>query len=158
MTYRLVTGPAAATWTGNQLRWSVSAADVGVHGLLMEVADTAGNVTQQSWQLEVIPASGNQPPAITSSPKVTAAAGGVYEYQVVASDRDGDALSYALVSAPTGMTISSTGKVAWAVLAGFASGRALERVCVRVLGMHAIVNFHAMSVLSAAPPHPIAAF
>lgn len=31
------------------------------------------------------------------------------------------------------------------------SGRALERVCVRVLGMHAIVNFHAMSVLSAAP-------
>ena len=126
LTYRLVSGPAAVTWNGNQLSWTTSAADVGVHELLIEVADTSGNVAQQSWQLEVIPASGNQPPVISSSPKVTAVAGGVYEYQVVASDRDGDPLDYTLVIAPAGMMISTTGKVEWSVPAGFAGSEIVE--------------------------------
>ena len=126
LSYRLASGPAAASWAGNQLSWATSAADVGVHALLIEVADTAGNVAQQNWQLEVLPASGNQPPVISSSPKVTAVAGGVYEYQVVASDRDGDPLSYRLLTGPAGMAISATGKLEWAVPAGFAGSETVE--------------------------------
>lgn len=126
LSYRLASGPAAAAWAGNQLSWATSVADVGVHALLIEVADTAGNVAQQNWQLEVLPASGNQPPVISSTPKVTAVAGGVYEYQVVATDRDGDPLSYQLLTGPAGMTISATGKLEWPVPAGFAGSETVE--------------------------------
>ncbi len=126
LSYRLASGPAAAAWAGNQLSWATSAADVGVHAMLIEVADTAGNVAQQNWQLEVLPASGNQPPVISSTPKVTAVAGGVYEYQVVATDRDGDPLSYQLLTGPAGMTLSATGKLEWPVPAGFAGSETVE--------------------------------
>ncbi|MDR0274777.1 MAG: putative Ig domain-containing protein, partial [Burkholderiaceae bacterium] len=126
LTYRLVQGPAAAALNGNQLTWQTSAADVGIHELAIEVADTAGNTTQQSWQLEVVPASTNRPPVITSAPRVTATAGAPYEYQVVASDADGDPLTYVLLTAPTGMTISAAGKVEWAVPAGMAGSEAVE--------------------------------
>lgn len=126
LTYRLATGPAVAAWNGNQLSWQTSAADVGVREMLIEVADSSGNTTQQNWQLEVVPASGNQPPVISSSPRVTAAASASYEYQLLASDRDGDALSYTLVVAPATMTISAAGKVEWSVPAGLAGSEPVE--------------------------------
>ena len=52
--------------------------------------------------------------------------GALYEYQVIASDRDGDPLAYALASAPAGMVISATGKVEWTVPAGMAGTEAVE--------------------------------
>ncbi|MDH3601780.1 MAG: putative Ig domain-containing protein, partial [Candidatus Tectomicrobia bacterium] len=43
---------------------------------------------------------------------------GPYFYQVVATDADGDALTYALLTAPPGMTIDAdTGLITWAQLA-----------------------------------------
>ena len=126
LTYALKQGPSTATWNANQLSWPTTAADVGVHALTIEVADQSGNKTEQSWQMEVVPASGNQPPVITSSPRVTAMAGAAYEYQVVATDRDGDALQYTLVTGPAGMTISATGKIEWAVPAAFAGSESVD--------------------------------
>ncbi len=56
---------------------------------------------------------GNLPPRITSVPP-TMLGGGVYTYQVTAQDPDGDALTYALVQAPPGMTIDrTTGLIRW---------------------------------------------
>ena len=124
--YSLTQGPSTATWNSNQLNWLTSSADVGVHALTIEVADQSGNKTEQSWQLEVLPASGNQPPVITSSPRVSAIAGAAYEYQVVATDRDGDALQYALATGPAGMTISVTGKIEWPVPAAFAGSEPVD--------------------------------
>ncbi len=126
LVYRLAQGPASATWNGAQLSWQTSTSDIGVHELAIEVADPSGNTALQSWQLEVVPASANQPPVISSTPRVTAVAGALYEYQVIASDRDGDPLAYALASAPAGMVISATGKVEWTVPAGMAGTEAVE--------------------------------
>lgn len=53
-------------------------------------------------------------PVITSAPVTAATAGQAYQYPVAASDPAGAALSYSLTSAPTGMTISSSGIVSWA--------------------------------------------
>ncbi len=54
-------------------------------------------------------------PYFISTPPVTFN-DNVYSYDVKASDPDGDAISYALVSAPAGMTINgSTGRVEWRV-------------------------------------------
>lgn len=57
----------------------------------------------------------NRPPVITSLPNYDIA-DGIYSYQVVATDPDGDRLTYALKKGPAGMTIeSSTGLVRWKV-------------------------------------------
>ncbi len=58
-------------------------------------------------------AGANQPPVITSAPVITATAGTVYSYQVQATDANNDPLTFALVTAPTGMTISTTGLISW---------------------------------------------
>ena len=55
----------------------------------------------------------NRAPRIESAPVINAILGQAYEYQVVASDPDGDALTYSLVQRPSGMTVGSEGLVSW---------------------------------------------
>ena len=57
---------------------------------------------------------GNRTPIITSSPSFTADVDAVYQYQVVATDPDGDAFTLELAGdVPTGMQIDSSGLVTW---------------------------------------------
>lgn len=55
----------------------------------------------------------NHAPVFTSTAPTTATAGTPYNYQAVASDSDGDAHDFALVSGPAGLTVSAAGMVAW---------------------------------------------
>ena len=56
----------------------------------------------------------NNAPTITSSPVTSWLIDVLYTYNVVATDTDGDTLTYSLTSSPTGMTIdSSTGVISW---------------------------------------------
>ena len=55
----------------------------------------------------------NRPPRITSSPVTTAREQLAYNYQVQAADADNDALSFALTTAPAGMTVDGAGLVSW---------------------------------------------
>jgi RHS repeat-associated protein len=52
-------------------------------------------------------------PKIISRPVTKASVGLLYQYQVVAEDVDNDHLTYQLISAPDGMTISATGLISW---------------------------------------------
>ena len=62
----------------------------------------------------VCPGRVNHPPGITSTPETVAMINKAYEYQVTASDADGDQLSYHLVEAPAGMSIDlNTGVIVW---------------------------------------------
>ncbi|MCY1081056.1 S8 family serine peptidase [Archangium lansingense] len=63
----------------------------------------------------VVGAMANRPPTIDSSPpNQTAWCGALYTYQLVASDPDGDTLSFSLLQPPLGMTINaSTGLIRW---------------------------------------------
>jgi len=57
----------------------------------------------------------NSTPGITSLPQYELA-NNVYQYQVTATDPDGDALSYSLLTSPAGMTIDrATGVIRWEV-------------------------------------------
>ena len=57
----------------------------------------------------------NSSPTILSSPSVSAA-GSIYEYQVQASDPDGDPITYKLEEAPPGMIIGEqSGRIHWSV-------------------------------------------
>ncbi len=55
----------------------------------------------------------NRPPQFTSQPPAPGPTDAAFRYQIVAADRDGDALSYNLVSAPAGMTVNPGGVVVW---------------------------------------------
>ncbi len=56
----------------------------------------------------------NKPPEITSYPVTTATVGVDYTYNVVATDPDGDALTYSLTTEPDGMLIGiDSGKITW---------------------------------------------
>ena len=56
----------------------------------------------------------NNPPTITSKPVVTATEGAAYAYVVVATDPDGDPVTYRLLQQPKGMSVhSNSGKIEW---------------------------------------------
>jgi len=57
----------------------------------------------------------NDPPEITSSPATadTAKTFALYRYQVLVDEVDGDDIQYALLSAPSGMEISTDGLITW---------------------------------------------
>ncbi|NLX54539.1 MAG: hypothetical protein GXY58_05455, partial [Planctomycetaceae bacterium] len=72
----------------------------------------------------------NEPPAFTSVPLLQAYLGHAYDYDADAADPDGDALTYALISAPRSMTIvPETGAIAWTATE---ADRGLQLVVVRV--------------------------
>lgn len=95
--------------------------------------------------LEVIPSDGiddgevrrsdpvtveNSPPEITSLPPQEMV-DGLFAYQVTATDRDGDKLSFSLDAAPPGMTIDpDTGALAWRIT-GDVTGAHEVRIAVR---------------------------
>jgi hypothetical protein len=58
----------------------------------------------------------NEPPQITSTPATSViSVGGTFSYAVIAEDPDdsSDSFTYQLVTAPQGMTVSTTGLVSW---------------------------------------------
>lgn len=76
------------------------------------VSDGSLNSATATVSLDIRPP--NTAPAIISQPDRSATAGFQYLYDVVATDVDADSLSFALVDAPTGMTIDvNTGLVRW---------------------------------------------
>jgi VCBS repeat-containing protein len=73
----------------------------------------------------------NHAPSINSAPVTTATEGTPYVYQLLATDQDGDSLSYALDLAPAGMLIDAlSGLVSWTP--GSAQARQSLGVTVRV--------------------------
>ena len=110
--------PAEMTLTDRQIKWVTTVADIGAHEIELEANDSRGGYVTQSWTLEVIPATSNRAPVISSTPTVTGTAGATYTYQVSATDPNSDPLTYALETAPAEMTVSETGKVEWPIPAG----------------------------------------
>ncbi len=112
LTYSLQTAPTGMTVSNDGLiTWipgNVQTADV-----ILRVSDASG-FAEQSWQINVQATQPNSLPVITSTPNTITKANQIYQYQLVATDADGDTLSYQLVDAPTGMMISNDGLIEWA--------------------------------------------
>ncbi len=97
--------------------WDVPVAEAGKDVAVTIVADDGqGGQSRQNWTLHIQSAgSANMAPVITSSPQATGRLGLEYTYMVDASDADGDSLTYSLPTAPSGMSVSTTGLVTWQV-------------------------------------------
>ncbi|AFY56856.1 RHS repeat-associated core domain protein [Rivularia sp. PCC 7116] len=77
------------------------------------VSDGKGGEATQNYILNIVESSNNQAPVITSIPELSIALGETYEYQVEATDADGDALNYSLINFPDGLEIDDSGKITW---------------------------------------------
>ncbi len=124
LTYSLLAGPAGMTLDAQtgELTWTPQLADLGQSAVVVGVTDALGAAAARTFVLTVEQLAVNSAPQISSQPQGPALTDVAYQYAVVADDPDGDVLSYALTSAPAGMTIDAqTGLLTWtpgAALAG----------------------------------------
>ena len=95
------------------VNWIPATDQFGAHPVIVRAVDQFGGVGTQSFEINVIDPN-NSEPSITSTPPVTALVSQAYAYPVVASDPNGDTLSFALSVAPVGMVIDSvSGQINW---------------------------------------------
>jgi len=116
--YRLITAPAGMSIDDSTglITWIPFSSQAGVKKVVVEAVDIKGGKVAQSFNISVLIATVpmNNPPTIITTPVASAIKGSVYSYDLQASDPDGDAIVYSLVSKPYGMTInSSTGNITW---------------------------------------------
>jgi len=85
---------------------------------------------------------GNNPPRIVSNPPSQVFPGEGFTYDVEATDPDGDELTYALLQAPTGMTMDGrSGRIVWTPIPGPADARTVVVQVRDVLGAADIQAF-----------------
>lgn len=106
----------------------------------VEVVAKDGTTTGKPLSSDVF-SMNNTPPTIVSLP-ASAKKDGQYTYQVQANDPDGDALSYSLEVAPSGMTIHpQTGLVQWTPAAGTRGSHQIRVVAKDLKGGFATQEF-----------------
>ena len=120
LTFKLLSSPSGMTLTGNLLSWTPTSAQLGTHTVELSVQDSFGGITSQTFQIVVGTKVPNKLPIFTSIPLPRVGTGSLYLYQAVATDADGETVTYSLTQNPAGMTINSTtGQITYnATLAG----------------------------------------
>lgn len=103
-------GTFEGSTSGSTITWKAPSTK-GSYTVTCEVSD--GEVSD-SEQVIISVGDVNHPPVITSSAVTSATKDQPYNYDVNATDSDGDTPVYSLTTKPSGMTInSSTGLIAW---------------------------------------------
>ncbi|WP_013334653.1 putative Ig domain-containing protein [Gloeothece verrucosa] len=111
--WSLETAPAGMvidTQTG-ALRWLPTSSQLGQHSVIVRLFDNFGAFSTQEYTLTVN--GTNTPARIVSTPITRAAINQPYTYNLTATDPENSPLRYSLGRKPNGMTIDSTGKIAW---------------------------------------------
>ncbi|MBE9010916.1 hypothetical protein IQ250_11925 [Pseudanabaenaceae cyanobacterium LEGE 13415] len=115
--YVLAKAPAGAVLhpqTG-VLSWTPQTSQLGSQSFEIQAIDDEGEITTQTFTVQVQAGLVNRAPSITSQPGFVADPGKPYTYQIQANDPDaGDTLTYQLLSGPTGVQIDAqTGILSW---------------------------------------------
>ncbi len=94
------------------LVWQPTSEQLGIHDVILKVADGQGGVDLLFFQVNV--ALPNTKPIIISQPVSSTVAGRLYQYQVSAIDADSDLITYRLETAAAGMMFdTTTGLLTW---------------------------------------------
>jgi len=100
--------------------WTPGPGTPGSVAVKLVVTDPHGAEAVQQFTIQV--RAGNASPVLTSTPPSTVFIGQTYTHLFLATDPDGDALSYTLLSGPAGMTLDAeAGWLSWPTT-GFAPG------------------------------------
>ena len=112
LTYSLVQSPQLMEIsTSGEISWLPSQQDVGIHDVHIQVADSADNRVNQSYQLTVVDI--NDKPTWDPIEPIDIAATESFSLALQAMDEDQDPLTYSLVSGPTGLVVDATGGLDW---------------------------------------------
>lgn len=95
------------------ISWTPGADQSGKHDIRVTVKDDGTPSMSSTKNLSIVVAESNVAPVITSTPVLVANEKVAYTYNVVATDANNDALSYALTTSPDGMAIDQNGKITW---------------------------------------------
>jgi RHS repeat-associated protein len=116
LTFAPITMPTGMTIDSPSglIRWTPAANQLGSLSVAFRVDDGQGGAATQFYTLVVTATAANNPPVITSNPNFVATVDLSYQYNVTATDADGDTLTYQLQNPPAGMAINATtGVVTW---------------------------------------------
>ena len=93
--------------------WRPAATQIGTHAVRLRVRDSPRRTTDQSF--DVIVAGENPPPIIHSTPNSQTLVGQSYTYAIIASDPNGDSLTYTIdpTAISRGTQIDASGQVTW---------------------------------------------
>ncbi len=113
VTYGLVSPPAGMAINPNTGLASWTPGSTGAFTVALRASDPLGAFGAQVFTLAVVPQ--NAAPVITTTPPAAhTIVGGIYQYDVDATDADGHELTYSIIPAPSGMTIHpQTGFISW---------------------------------------------
>jgi len=151
LTYSLTQAPAGMSIhaASGLIGWTPGGAQAGSHAVTVRVADPGGLAATQSFTI-VVPVP-NVAPQITSSPVTTAPVGAAYQYDVNATDANGDTLVHSLTRAPSGMTIhAGTGLITWTPAAAQTGSHVIDVRVADAGGLAATQSFTV--VVPNAPP------
>lgn len=98
--------------SSGRLSWVPAASQAGDRSLDVLVGDLLDTVHHR-FNVTVSLEGANSLPAVSSSPPPAARVNLSYIFRILASDPDGDALVYSLISAPPGATLSPDGAFDW---------------------------------------------
>ena len=128
-----VSSTGLVTWTP---------AATGSYSITVTVTDSEGGTATQSFTLPAVDDAALSPPTFATTPTTTALVGETWQYQALAVDPQGDAISYYLGSAPPGMQIDSqTGLVSWTPDATMAGPQSISILAVDSRGAGAYQTF-----------------
>jgi hypothetical protein len=115
LAWSLVQSPTGMTinLTSGRIDWTPTSAQLGPHTVLVKVSDSNGGFATQLYTIAVSAILGNRAPLISSTPGFLGTQDTEYAYNLTALDLDGDAVTFALVSGPSGLTVTSAGAVRW---------------------------------------------
>ncbi|MGB0766316.1 MAG: Ig-like domain-containing protein [Phycisphaeraceae bacterium] len=115
LTYELIGETYGATIDSQTGEVYWPADTTGSYALTAKVTDPHGASDTQAWTLDIDNVgTGNTAPVVTSTVPDEATAGIQYQYQIVASDPDGDHIShYLLPDTPEGLTVDADGLLSW---------------------------------------------
>jgi hypothetical protein len=111
--YRLDAGPSGMSINASTgvLSWSVPQSFLGDPLVKISAYDYGGASDSQTFTIKIKP---NEPPVFVSRPVLPALLGSSYSYDADAVDPDGNAVTYSLMSSPSGMSINAvSGLVTW---------------------------------------------
>ncbi len=115
LTYSVEEGPTGLTIdavTGEAL-WDASGAQPGEHPVALQATDGRGGFATQTFILQLGDLTENFPPTIASMPAVSLIVGSEWQYTVLASDTDGDAVTVIVTEGPVGMAVEGANTVTW---------------------------------------------
>jgi len=112
LTLEALTAPAWLSLTDNgdgtgTLSGTPAVEDIGAHGVVLQVSDSSGTATRQTFSVTV--AGAGEAPSFTSTPVTSAPVDAEYAYSITASDPEGEALVLSALTLPTWLTFTDNG-------------------------------------------------